>query len=146
MRYIAMRGDQGFPVTSAERPPRSTPRAANSVSSFLFPMRLSVGFFILNIAELCKGSTADSDSVCLGSNPSSAANKKRTFVYQKFSFCLSKPQAWHIITTQSCISSAPLGLYLITRQRASCLRLDDIQHFVLMIYRNKLRMIYKAAP
>ena len=25
------------------------------------------------IAELCKGSTADSDSVCLGSNPSSAA-------------------------------------------------------------------------
>ena len=32
-----------------------------------------------------------------------------------------------------CISSAPLGLYLITRQRASCLRLDDIQHFVLVI-------------
>ena len=27
------------------------------------------------IAELCKGSTADSDSVCLGSNPSSAAKK-----------------------------------------------------------------------
>ena len=27
----------------------------------------------LIIAELCKGSTADSDSVCLGSNPSSAA-------------------------------------------------------------------------
>ena len=26
-----------------------------------------------NKAELCKGSTADSDSVCLGSNPSSAA-------------------------------------------------------------------------
>ena len=26
-----------------------------------------------NLAELCKGSTADSDSVCLGSNPSSAA-------------------------------------------------------------------------
>ena len=25
------------------------------------------------IAELCKGSTADSDSVCLGSNPSRAA-------------------------------------------------------------------------
>ena len=28
------------------------------------------------LAELCKGSTADSDSVCLGSNPSSAAKKK----------------------------------------------------------------------
>jgi hypothetical protein len=25
-------------------------------------------------------------------------------------------------------------LYLITRQRAFCLRLDDIQHFVLVIY------------
>jgi len=33
-------------------------------------------------------------------------------------------------------------LYLITRQRASCLRIEDIQHFVLMIYRNKLRTIY----
>ena len=32
--------------------------------------------FNLYIAELCKGSTADSDSVCLGSNPSSAARKK----------------------------------------------------------------------
>ncbi len=29
-----------------------------------------------NDAELCKGSTADSDSVCEGSNPSSAARKK----------------------------------------------------------------------
>ncbi len=28
-----------------------------------------------DFAELCKGSTADSDSVCLGSNPSSAAKK-----------------------------------------------------------------------
>ena len=38
---------------------------------------------------------------------------------KRCSFCLSKPQAWHIITTQSWISSAPLGLYLITRQRVS---------------------------
>ena len=30
----------------------------------------------LNIAELCNGSTADSDSACEGSNPSSAAMKK----------------------------------------------------------------------
>ena len=28
------------------------------------------------IAELCKGSTADSDSVCEGSNPSPAAKQK----------------------------------------------------------------------
>lgn len=27
-----------------------------------------------NVAELCNGSTYDSDSYCLGSNPSSAAN------------------------------------------------------------------------
>ena len=70
----------------------------------------------------------------VGSNPAIQANKKRTFVYQKFSFCLSKPQAWYIITTQSSISSPPLGLYLITRQRVFSLRLDDIQHVVLMIY------------
>ena len=38
-----------------------------------------------------------------------------------FGIFLSKPQAWYIITTQSWISSAPAGLYLITRQRVfSC--------------------------
>jgi len=60
-------------------------------------------------------------------------------------FCLSKPQAWHIIAAQRAVYIIKGGeppLYLITRQRAFCLRLDDIQHFVLMIYRNKLRMIY----
>ena len=36
-----------------------------------------------NIAGLCKGSTADSDSVCLGSNPSPAARKKH-FVRSAF--------------------------------------------------------------
>ena len=34
-----------------------------------------------SIAGLCKGSTADSDSVCEGSNPSPAATKDLTFVY-----------------------------------------------------------------
>ena len=34
---------------------------------------------VKNLAELCKGSTADSDSVCLGSNPSSAAKKSDKF-------------------------------------------------------------------
>ena len=33
-----------------------------------------------NKAELCNGSTYDSDSYCLGSNPSSAANKKTPIV------------------------------------------------------------------
>ncbi len=35
-----------------------------------------------NIAELCNGSTYDSDSYCLGSNPSSAARIVAAFVYQ----------------------------------------------------------------
>ena len=35
-----------------------------------------MGIIIIVDAELCNGSTADSDSVCLGSNPSSAANIK----------------------------------------------------------------------
>ena len=81
-----------------------------------------------------------------GPNPPSPTNKKRTFVYrQMFSFCLSKPQAWHIITAQRAVHIIKGGeppLYLITRQRASYLRLADIQTFGLMIYRNKLRMIY----
>ena len=38
------------------------------------------------IAGLCKGSTADSDSVCLGSNPSPAARKKDIFRQRKMSF------------------------------------------------------------
>jgi len=62
-----------------------------------------------------------------------------------FCFCLSKPQAWHIIAAQRAVHIIKGGkppLYLITRQRASCLRLDDIQCFALMIYRNELRMIY----
>ena len=37
------------------------------------------------IAELCKGSTTDSDSVCLGSNPSSATTSERTLLRSDFS-------------------------------------------------------------
>jgi len=62
-----------------------------------------------------------------------------------FGIFLSKPQAWYIIDAQSAayiIKGGEPPLYIITRQRASFLRLDDIQRFALMIYRNKLRMIY----
>ncbi len=51
-----------------------------------------MNFFVIEytsvkaIAELCKGSTADSDSVCLGSNPSSAAKEKRPSFDGLFSF------------------------------------------------------------
>ena len=43
----------------------------------------------MNIAELCKGSTTDSDSVCLGSNPSSAARKEKPFVNSTKGFFFS---------------------------------------------------------
>ena len=43
----------------------------------------------------------------------------------------------------ACISSPKV--HLINR-RLYNFRNDDMQNFVLMIYRNKLRMIYKAPP
>ena len=46
--------------------------------------------------------------------PLGSTKKEVTFVYQKLLLFLSKPQAWHTITTQSCISSAPMGLDIIT--------------------------------
>ena len=57
-----------------------------------------------------------------GSNPLCSTNKKGTLVYQKFLFCLSKPQAWYIIAARSAVHIINGGsppLYLITRQRAS---------------------------
>ena len=50
----------------------------------------------------------------VGSNPTPSANKKGTFVYQKFLFCLSKPQAWYIIR-RSRVYHQPFGLHIITR-------------------------------
>ena len=79
------------------------------------------------------------------SNLSFSANKNRTFVYrQMFCFCLSKPQAWHIIAAQRAVHIIKGGkppLYLITRQRASTCGLMIYNGKPLMIYRNKLRMI-----
>ena len=69
-----------------------------------------------------------------GSSPVTGTNKKGTFVYQKFLFCLSKPQAWHIITARSAVHIiSPYGA--VSHHASACisLRLDDIQHNVLMI-------------
>ena len=70
----------------------------------------------------------------VGSNPTPSANKKGTFVYQKFLFCLSKPQAWYIITARSAayiIKGGNPPLYLISPFGAvSLLRLDDMQNFL----------------
>ena len=69
----------------------------------------------------------DFDSSIVGSNPATPANKKELlstrssfFVYPSRRLGISSP---HEVR---CISSAPAGLYLITRKRASYLRLDDI--------------------
>ena len=48
-------------------------------------MNGTVGFKIpVCVAELCNGSTYDSDSYCLGSNPSSAAKKKASLYEMLF--------------------------------------------------------------
>ncbi len=41
-----------------------------------------------NVAELCNGSTYDSDSYCLGSNPSSAAKQQRFANVKVADLCL----------------------------------------------------------
>ena len=46
-----------------------------------------------NIAVLCKGSTADSDSVCLGSNPSTAAKKRQVLTCRFLS--IAKAMVYH---------------------------------------------------
>ena len=43
--------------------------------------------FVSNTAGLCNGSTADSDSVCEGSNPSPAATKALSNSRELFFFC-----------------------------------------------------------
>ena len=76
--------------------------------------------------------------------PYTLHHEKGTFVYQKFLFLFiqaagNKPSAWHIIRRKSVYHQGRVApLYLITRQRASSLRLDEIQCFALMIC-NSLR-------
>ena len=52
-----------------------------------------------------------------------------------FCFCLSKPQAWHIIRLKA-VYHQGWRAALVSHHAPACifLRLDDIQHFVLMIY------------
>ena len=48
----------------------------------------TLGLFLRSIAELCNGSTYDSDSYCLGSNPSSAAKQQRFANVKVADLCL----------------------------------------------------------
>jgi len=48
---------------------------------------------------------------------------------------LSKPQAWYIITARSAVHIiSPFGAVYHHAPACIILRLDEIQHFVLMIY------------
>ena len=49
------------------------------------------------VARLSGGQEAVSSSLA------TPTNKKGTFVYQKFLFCLSKPQAWYILAARSAV-------------------------------------------
>ena len=64
-------------------------------------------------------------------------SKKRTKLMLRSFFYPSRRLGISSPCEVRCISSAPMGVYLITRQRASPCGL--------MIYRNKLRMIYNAS-
>ena len=82
-----------------------------------------------------------------GSIPVPCSKKEVTFVYQKLLLFLSKQQAWYIIAARSAVHIiSPCGAGYHHAPACIPLRLDDIQPYGLMIYRNKLRMIYKATP
>ena len=59
---------------------------------------------MLFVAELCKGSTADSDSVCLGSNPSSAAKENDKFRQKLVVFSFIHHTASYIASQFYCAS------------------------------------------
>ncbi len=63
-----------------------------------------------------------------------AASQKIDLFRQVDFFIHCEAMVYHQRTIVRCISSAPLGLYLITHQRVSVLRNDDIQPFGLVIY------------
>ena len=67
-----------------------------------------------NTAGLCKGSTADSDSVCEGSNPSPAAsNRPETNGFQAY-FLVSDPLFDHLTVLGLSIDSAPhIGFHAV---------------------------------
>ena len=78
----------------------------------------------------------------VGSIPTVSTKMKKDGNSRPFSF-LSKPQAWHIIDVRSAVYIiSPFGAVSHHAQACIYLRLDDIQPYGLMIYRNKLQMIY----
>ena len=81
------------------------------------------------------GNTTASQAVKAGSIPVPCSKKEVTFVYQKLLLFLSKPQAWYIITARSAVYIiSPFGAVYHHASACILLRLDEIQHFVLVIY------------
>ena len=76
-------------------------------------MRIIV-FVRQNIAGLCNGSTADSDSVCEGSNPSPAASKRSETNGFQTSFLVSDPLFDPLTVLGLLIDSAPhIGFHAV---------------------------------
>jgi hypothetical protein len=110
------------------------------------------------IAELCKGSTADyayracgilpceeiKVSLSLQRNAHQGANPERQTLFF-FLFYPSRRLGISLAYEVRRISSRA-RCALVSHHASACifLRLDDIQCYALMIYRNKLRIIYKA--
>ena len=124
-------------------------------TNFWQKLKILLLFFVLytimHLHNICWcGSMAEQlirNEQVAGSIPVTSSKKEVTFGKQKLLLFLSKPQAWHIITARSAVHIiSPFGA--VSHHAPACilLRLDEMQHCVLMIYRNKLRMIYKASP
>ena len=77
----------------------------NSRSNNFLDKGQKAGIIAIALAELCKGSTPDSDSVCEGSNPSSAAIKNVGFVYQ------TNPAFFAFIEQESLFFSSNLNIF-----------------------------------
>ena len=105
-------------------------------------MRIIV-FVRQNIAGLCNGSTADSDSVCEGSNPSPAASKRSETKGFQTSFLVSDPLFDPLTVLGLLIDSAPhIGFHAVCAVLFHFFR--DMAIYV--VPRSPLGTARKAAP
>ena len=96
-----------------------------------------------NTAGLCKGSTADSDSVCEGSNPSPAASKRSETNGFQTSFLVSDPLFDPLTVLGLLIDSAPhIGFHAVCAVLFHFFR--DMAIYV--VPRSLLGTARKAAP
>ena len=97
----------------------------------------------MRLAGLCKGSTADSDSVCEGSNPSPAASKRSETNGFQTSFLVSDPLFDPLTVLGLLIDSAPhIGFHAVCAVLFHFFR--DMAIYV--VPRSLLGTARKAAP